>query len=205
MRVGPLGAVLVGGGSRRFGKDKAGAGIGGVPLAERAARTLESAVERVVLVGADVELAERLARPLCADRRPGRGPLAGVEAALLEARALGRPGALVLACDMPLVPPRLFAELLEEMDGADAVLPESPGPVGVEPLCGFYALTALPVVQDRLGCGEPSMRALLERLEVRRLPVERFAGPDAPEVVFLNVNTPADRDRAEALLAERGG
>lgn len=198
----PLGAVLAGGRGRRFGGGKPGAEVAGVPLAERAARTLDRVAEPVILFTDDAELAARLGRPRRPDRRPGAGPLAGVESALLESRTLGRRGALVLACDMPLVPPRVLEAVSEETGGWDAVLPESPGPLGVEPLCGFYATSSLEAVQRALDAGRRSAEGLLERLRVRRVPTDRLGAWEAGESLFLNVNTPEERERAEAALAE---
>ena len=47
------GAVLVGGASRRFGRDKARAEVGGIAMATRLARLLDDLFEEVVLVGGD--------------------------------------------------------------------------------------------------------------------------------------------------------
>ena len=198
-----LGAVLVGGESRRFGSDKAEAVVGGLTLVERAVGILSEAADPVVVVGGDPDPAGRPGRAHLRDRRRGKGPLAGVEAALLEARRLDRAGVVVLACDMPLVPPRLVALLLDEAGGTQAVVPASPGPLDAEPLCAYYALSILPAVQEALTSGEPSMRSLLSQARVRRVPEERLAAFGEAETLFLNVNTPRDRERAEAHLERR--
>lgn len=203
----PVGGVLAGGEGRRFGGGKPGARLGGVPLAERAARTLDRLAEPVLLLTDDAGLAERLGRPRRGDRRSGAGPLAGLESVLTEARERGRDGALLLACDMPLVTPAVLEALLDRRGGRGArpevVLPESSGPLGVEPLCGFYAASVLERVGAALEEGERSMAAFLERVRLRRVPARRFAGPEPPDVLFLNVNTRADLGRAEELLARR--
>src|SRR5690606_29736982 len=121
------------------------------------------------------------------------------------AREEGRPGAFVLACDMPFVTPALVALVLARAGragrrGADAVVPESPGPRGFEPLCAYYRVTALERVRERIAAGELGMAALVAALDVAFVPMEDIRGVDDPEMLFLNVNEPADRERAERIV-----
>lgn len=205
----PLGAVLVGGGSRRYGSPKALAPLGGVPMAVRVARAVGAHGDPVVLVGADEALAAELGFEGIADLRPGAGPLAGLEAALERARALGRDGVLVVACDLPLVTGELLGALLdraEEPEGEGeegplhAVLPESGGPVGVEPLCAWYASGALEPVRGLLDRGERSMEGAVAALRIRRLSLGAVEAVGPPGELFLNVNTREERRRAVELL-----
>ena len=87
------GAVLCGGRSERFGRDKALIDFGGRPLAEHVGRVLESAGCRpVVFVGGDGErLTATTGREFVADTWPGEGPLAGVIAALQLVRPAPQP------------------------------------------------------------------------------------------------------------------
>lgn len=90
-----LGAVLAGGRSSRFGRDKASEPVDGVASLERVRGMLEAVVDRVVVIGGpESDLGEP---------RPGEGPLQAVVAALREARAAGCDRAVVLACDLPWV------------------------------------------------------------------------------------------------------
>lgn len=205
----PLGAVLAGGGSRRYGSPKALAPVGGVPMAIRVARALGRHADPVVLVGADEALAAELGIRSISDLRSGAGPLAGLEAALERARALGRDGVLLVACDLPLVTGELFGALLAraadppeegERGPPHAVLPESGGPVGIEPLCAWYAPGALGPVRALLDRGERSMEGAVAALRVRRLSAEAVRELAPPGELFLNVNTPEERRRAEAIL-----
>ena len=78
------GAVLCGGRSERFGRDKAMIDVGGRPLAEQVARVLESAgCQPVLFVGGNGDgLASATGREFVADAWPGEGPLGGVIDAL---------------------------------------------------------------------------------------------------------------------------
>lgn len=200
---GVLGAILTGGESRRFGRPKARALLAGVPLAARVRDLLAPVTSAVVLVGGDPSLGEALGLDVRPDGRPGAGPVAGLEAALAHARASGHSGVFVLACDMPLVPPGLLRTLVAAWDGARALLPESPGPLGVEPLCGLYPVAAAGPVTRVLDGPDRSMVALVQALDPARLERARVARHGDPRTMFLNINRPEDLERAEAALRSR--
>ena len=179
----PVGIVLAGGASRRFGRDKAALSVerGGAAetLAERALRRLSEVCADVVVADAGRGVVPG-ARSL-ADG-PGRGPAAGLlgAAGAFPARSL-----LVLACDLPAVPAALLARLVKVAadGGADLALPR--WREGAEPLAaigrrvasGKYSLYDL--------AEEPDLRvAFLSEIDLRPF------GP--PEEIFVNVNTPED-------------
>ncbi len=199
-----VGAVLAGGESRRYGRDKASAPLGGRPMSAWAAGALRPHVDDLVLVGGGDELAAELGVEAVPDRRPGRGPLAGLEAALERARVVGAPGAFVLACDLPLVSPALVERILRAAgEGARATVPEAPGPLGVQPLCAYWPAATLPAVRELLEEVSSSMGDLVDEVRPRRLPLEAVVAVGDPATLFLNVNTPDDRARVEELLAAR--
>jgi molybdopterin-guanine dinucleotide biosynthesis protein A len=200
-----LGAILAGGVSRRFGAPKALARVGGVAMVERARLALRDAGLTPVLIGARPELAS-IALPSRTDRVPDGGPLAGVHAALLWARELELPGALCVACDLPLLAPALLRELWESgvRSAARAVVPE--GPDGApEPLCAWYGTAAIAEIETRLSRRDLRMRALIGALSPERLPTDRVERYGEPARLFLNVNTPAERERAERLALGQEG
>lgn len=197
----PLAAILAGGASRRFGEPKALAEVGGAPLVARARDALAAVVPDPVLITAEPELYASLALPSRPDAVPGAGPLGGIHAALLWARERGRRGALVVACDMPFLDPALLRLLVARAGsaGAAAVAPEGPGRFGLEPLCAWYSLDALPEVEDRLRGGDLSPGRLLLALAAERLPLAEVRGFGSPETLFHNVNTREDRLVAEEI------
>jgi molybdopterin-guanine dinucleotide biosynthesis protein A len=196
-----LGAILAGGASRRFGAPKALATVGGVAMIERARSALREAGLTPVLIGARPELAA-VDLPRRPDLVAGGGPLAGIHAALVWAGELELPGALCVACDLPLLAPSLLRDLWERgvRSAARAVAPE--GPVGEpEPLCAWYSVRALPEIETRLAGRDLRMRALLDALSAERVPAAVLGRYGEPAHVFLNVNTPAERERAERIAA----
>ena len=200
----PLGVILAGGASRRFGSPKALAEVGGVPIVERVRGTLAAVLPDVRVIANEPRLFAGLDLPVRPDLTPGAGPMAGVQAALRWAAEEGRPGALCVGCDLPFVSPALLRALLERAaDGAEIVVPESRGRRGVEPLCAFYPVACLPAVDDLLRAGERGMMALLGAARTERLPLEEVLRHGDPDVLFLNVNTPEDQQTAARLAAER--
>lgn len=199
-----VGAILAGGRSRRFGSPKQVASIGGVRLVERVAAAVRSAsATPVAIVAADSPDLSHLL-PCRSDLHPGRGPLGGVHTALLWARELGLRGLLCVACDLPFLPPALLRRLMElgEERGDRAVVPESAGPLGIEPLCAWYPTAAIAEITRRESSGDLSLAGMLEVLDVRRVPLRDLTDIGDPARVFLNVNTPQERSAAEAMATD---
>jgi molybdopterin-guanine dinucleotide biosynthesis protein A len=165
-----VGGLLVGGASRRFGRDKALARFEGRALAERVAAALATVTREVVLLGAGPVPASLDGLARIGDDRRARGPLAG----LLGAFA-ARPGRawLVAACDQPWLDAAALAWLIgERSPHAIAVLPRR-GAHGVEPFPGVYEPEAAPVLA-LLARGGASFQPLAARADVAtpRIPPE---------------------------------
>jgi len=202
-----LGAVLAGGESRRFGAPKALAPFRGEAMGLRAIRTLRAVCPRVVLVTSVPQVAAALqdedtSLKVVPDRIPGAGPLAGLQAALHEADEGGATGVLLLACDMPLVTPALMARVAREgrRSGRPAAVATS-GTGRAQPLCGWYDVGILAVVEKRLIGDDRSMDGLLLELDAHRIPSDRSPeGPGGGEEL-RSANTPDELARLEALAA----
>lgn len=197
----PLGAILAGGESRRFGANKAFATVGGRRAIDRVAAALGGATGRIVLIANDFARFGELGWEVRGDAVAGAGPVAGIEAALRWAREEGRPGALVCACDLPFVSPALLRALADAGRSGDAlaVVPESTGRRGMEPLCAWYAADALPAAEAALRAGGGAVRALLEAIPVARMPLDGVRRFGDPGILFLNLNTPDDLRRARTI------
>ncbi|MFW5951113.1 MAG: molybdenum cofactor guanylyltransferase, partial [Gemmatimonadota bacterium] len=116
---GPWGVILAGGQSRRYGSPKALAEVGGARIIDRVRTALERTTTDVVLSANEPELFQDLGLPTFPDARPGLGPLAGIYTALLRAREAGRPGILVVACDMPFPCEPLLERLRRDAFGPE--------------------------------------------------------------------------------------
>jgi molybdopterin-guanine dinucleotide biosynthesis protein A len=176
-----IGAIFVGGASRRMGGVPKGLLIApsGEPIVERLARILGDLGLSVVLVG-DASRYGGSGLSSLADATPGKGPLGGLVAAL----AAGDP-VLAVACDLPRLPPEVLARLLAAPP-APIVAPIVSGIP--QPLCARYSATVLPVCRARLGRGALSLRGVLDEVGVTELPVsaeeaENLGDWDSPEDV----------------------
>jgi molybdopterin-guanine dinucleotide biosynthesis protein A len=196
-----LGAILAGGASRRFGAPKALAEVGGRRIVERVRDALAEAVRDVVLVANEPALFGDLHLPTRGDQVPGLGALAGIETALRWAMEMGRPGTLCVACDMPFVSPALLREIAARAAAgdADAVVPESGGRRGVEPLCAWYSVGCLPAIERALASDDRSLAALIGAVRAKRISIDDVRRFGEPDVIFLNVNTPGDHRRANEI------
>lgn len=170
-------------------------------MVARACDVLEPRTAGVGIVTDDPALGEVVGRPIRGDVRPGSGPAGGILTALAWARDLGLSGVVVLACDLPLVPGPLIDLLVGRFAGARPLVPASPGPLGVEPLCAIYPVAVGPAIGRSLEDGPLPAHRVLEELEPDVLPLEAVASVCDPRVAFLNVNRAEDRWRAETLLA----
>ncbi len=209
-RPGPVGIVLAGGASRRFGRDKAtleiarsregGEGETGVEtLAEWALRRLAEVCGEVAVADGGRGLLAGIST--LADG-PGRGPAAGL---LGAARAFPARALLVLACDLPAVSARLLAKIAAIAAGGDfdLVLPRWEG--GAEPLAALYGPKALAALDRRVAAGNFALYDLAERpgMNVATLSAADLLPFGPPEEIFANVNTPEDLARWLAR-SERG-
>lgn len=203
--VGCTGVILVGGLASRYGGEAKGlARVGGRRIVDRVAAALRQVTDDLVVAGTPPGHPGAHAGPLVAgarqlpDAAPGAGPLVALAGVLAAVAA----PTLVVAWDMPFVSPSLLGELrrVGEARAAAAVVPESDAAGRVEPLCAYYAPAAAAAAAALVAAGERRMGALLDAVRAERLPLGRVLDFGEPRRVFLNVNTPGDRDAAERLL-----
>jgi len=146
------------------------------------------------------------------DRVPGLGPLGGLLTALTA--AAGRP-VFVVGGDMPFLSPAFIRHLLftaERVGRFDVLLPSwRPGsgpecglpPAYDEPLHAVYAGDSARHLEELLEAGRLAgcrMTAAFDGLRVVRVPDAEIRLFGNPELLFFNLNTPADLDRAVRLL-----
>jgi molybdenum cofactor guanylyltransferase len=176
--------LLAGGASRRMGRDKAMLEIKGEKLLVLLAAAATRLCGRATVV-APAGRYESLGLRVIEDKREGAGPLAGIEAALLDSSA---EWTIVWACDMPGVTESWLRRLAAK---AEVVPPEvlcvasGESLAEANPLCAAWRRGSLRRVQAALEAGEFRVRSLLERIETRVLV------PDEPEIL-ANWNRPED-------------
>jgi molybdopterin-guanine dinucleotide biosynthesis protein A len=209
------GFVLAGGQSSRMGRDKALVSFGERPLIARTLAILREAGLSASIAGANPQANGALATfaPIVDDSQPGFGPLAGICAALA---AVATRFVVFLPVDLPLLPSSLIAYMLHRA--------RITGRAVTVPSVNAFAQT-FPVVLDRsvflalqndlhsgqLGCfsafqaaanvlGQPIASVAVELLIQSGQVTHPMGWPAAHW--FLNVNTPQDLHRAEALMTQ---
>jgi molybdopterin-guanine dinucleotide biosynthesis protein A len=182
-------SVLLAGGraTRMGGRNKAFAAVGGESIAARTVRLLQRIFPQVIIATNAPHEFDRFGTDLVTDVFPGRGPLAGIHAAMLHAR---HPHLFVVACDMPGLDADVIRFLVGRIDAADAIVPCWEG--DVEPLHAVYAVRILPVVERCLAGGDSAMRQLLPLLRVDYVSEGELRDVSAAERSFTNVNTPEE-------------
>jgi molybdopterin-guanine dinucleotide biosynthesis protein A len=193
------GFILVGGASRRMGRDKALLTVGRRTMLERVADELAAVVSSVRLVGAQKDYP--VGFPNVPDIQSAYGALGGIHAALAATSA---EWALVVACDLPLVTSQLLERLAQYSTGSkDAVVPvQADG--RPQPVCALYRREAcLPEIEDLIRADEHTPRALLDRVRTQYVQFSELRDLPGAENFFLNLNTPEDFLRAKQLLETR--
>ena len=167
-----LGAIIAGGGSTRFGSDKAVALLGGRPLIEHVADGLRGQTDQLIVCGRDWPGLENVADwP-----EPDLGPLGGLCGALRHAHAYGCDAVLTAGCDVLPIPGSLARRL-------------APGPscVAGQRLLGLWPAALLPQLESHLRSStDRSIRRWVELCGAAEIPID---------VDFHNLNTPTDLAR----------
>ena len=197
------GVVLAGGLSTRYGGLPKGLErIRGVRIIDRVRAALEPVVDDLLLIANDDRASEWLPDVPCAgDVLRDVGSVAGIHAALVHA---GTP-VLVVAWDMPFVPSGLLREIRDAGRDVDAAVPESDSRRGLEPLCAYYSPSCIGAIERRIAAGDRRVIAFYDDVRVARVPAEVVSQFGDPALLFMNVNTPEERVRAEAHATSADG
>jgi len=192
-------AILAGGTASRFdGSPKGLELVGGERILDRTIRSLTAATgEQPLMIANAPGAAEwHSALEVVGDAIRDCGSLGGLYTAL----TVGDGPVLVVAWDMPFIPPEVFESLISRFGDHDACVPESKvAPGGLEPLCAIYGEKCVEPVRKQLVDEDFRMSGFFNSVDLVRLPVAEVAKYGDPETIFFNVNTPADLETAQEL------
>ena len=179
-----------------MGQDKALLPWGPSKLLDHAIDRLRGACSTVrILCGPERRYEDR-GVPVVIDLVPDAGPLGALHTAL---SVPGTALVILLAVDLPFVPGELIVRLIELAEGYDAVVPVSAR--GPEPLCAAYRARCAGPVRRRLEAGDLKATSFWPDVRVRDVDAAALAAFGSPDVVFGNLNTPADYARARERAA----
>lgn len=180
--------ILCGGRSRRMGRPKAFLPFSGTTMVNHILAQVKDMFAETFLVTNEPESYEDFDVDVVKDILPYRGPLGGILSGLLVSQ---HSHAFVIACDMPLVTPRLIRELCQRRFDHDVIVTSHGG--GVEPLLGVYAKTCIKPLEESLFNGDLALRDFLSGLDTSTYDLGEDEGGSLP--AYFNVNTPQDYSR----------
>ncbi len=178
------GVILVGGKSRRMGRDKAFLRIAGKTFFERVLEILGRSFDRLMLVGDQGERFAGYGLPIFPDIYPGSA-LGGIYTALCHAETKY---IFVSSCDIAFPNRNVLRFLCSLRAGFDAVVPHSTR--GFEPLFALYAKSCSDPVRNLLESDNRRIRDFYPHASVRYVKAEELADFDHDGRSFVNVNTP---------------
>ena len=180
------GIILVGGKSRRMGRDKAFLAVQGKPLFEIILELFRENFSRLLLVGNRAERFAGYGLPVVPDIYPGSS-LGGLYTGLFHAET---EYVFVASCDLPFPSAQVLRHLCSLKEGFDAVVPSTR--YGYEPLFALYSKNCLAPIKALLDRGEFCAYAYYPEIRVRYVPPEELAPFDRDGRAFINVNTPEE-------------
>ena len=212
-----FGFVQAGGGSTRFGSDKALVEFGGKTLLAWTVELVAAVCGETKIVAASGKYTDAPALIL-ADQWPGQGPLGGILTALQSINERLRSSsampasnhprdsyALILSCDMPFLKREWLAYLCDRAvnSNAQVIVPQSVN--GLEPLCACWRTDAALTIQTAFDSGVRKVTEAMKRLSMEVLDESAWKRFDSDGRLFWNMNTTADYEEARRVFAERAG
>ena len=179
------------------GRPKALVELGGRRIIERVLAALVPAVDDLLVVTNTPELYAFLALPMVGDVFPDHGALGGIYSGL---KAAAGQAAFTVACDMPFLHPDVVKLVVSRAGESDVVIPRTSA--GLETMHAAYGKACLPHIDERLAAGQLKISDFFPQVRVVEIPEADVARFGDPRVVFMNVNTPDELERARALARE---
>lgn len=166
-----------------------------VRIIDRQLSVLRQVADPIFIVAPDPAPYQDLGVAIVADILPRGGSLVGIYTAIVTSP---RDRTLVVAGDLPFLALPLLQRLTRPGVDADVVIPK--GPRGYEPLCAVYSKACAPPMRQRIDGGLLRAGELPEGLKVDVIEPDVLASYDPDGLLFVNVNTPHDYERARGLF-----
>jgi molybdenum cofactor guanylyltransferase len=205
------GFVQAGGGSTRFGTDKALVKLVGKSMLQRTGELLADVCDDVTVVSARGRYPNS-PWPVLADRWPGEGPLGGILTALhqlnVSKNSFGSRStedgsctfAIILSCDMPFLTNEFLRFLIDRAKASEAqvIVPERSG--RLEPMCACWRAASAEAVQRVFNSGVRKVSEAMKQLPMEVLDERGWKRFDSDNRLFWNMNTPEDYEEARRVL-----
>jgi molybdopterin-guanine dinucleotide biosynthesis protein A len=195
------GFLQAGGGSTRFGSDKALVQLAGKSMLQRSRELLASVCNEVTIVAAAGKYVGT-GWPVLGDLWPGEGPLGGILTALstIQNSESSQAWALIVSCDMPFLTHEFLVFLRKRAatSSAQVVVPQTAS--GLEPLCACWRFSAAAGVQSAFDTGVRKVTDAMKRLPMEVLDESAWKRFDTDGRLFWNMNTQEDFAVARRIL-----
>lgn len=194
-------AILAGGRATRFGgRNKAALRLGRTAILERQLEVLRQVVDRTMIVANEETPYDSYGVPIIHDAIPGSGALGAIYTAI---QASSTASTLVVACDMPFLNVPFLAHLIDVGVDVDIAIPRTER--GYEPLCATYSRRCTGWLQHQIDAKQLKVTDLLagdHGLRIREIGPEEIARHGGSDLLFFNVNTEEDYERAVELSSK---
>lgn len=185
------GVILAGGKSRRMGQNKALMYLGEQRLIDRVAQVMRVVCDDILLVTNIPAVYADLGLPMVQDILPEKGALGGIYSALYHAAPAS---CLVVACDMPFLQASVLRYLMAQARDYDVVVPDIHGEY--QPLHALYRQTCAAPIWQRMTSNRLKITDFFPEVRVRTVTARELQPFDPDLLVFQNINTPEDFQRA---------
>ncbi len=175
--------IFAGGKSSRMGQDKALLPFGGCnSLSEFQTLRLSKLFKKVYISAKEDKFDFEV--NVIKDKYKDNSPLVGI-VSIFETLKVDK--VFILSVDAPFVTREVIDTLMNANNRFDAVIAKSKS--GLQPLCGVYKRSVLPIAQAHLKEGNHRLNNLLKKVETQFVPFK----DDTP---FLNLNHPHEYEEA---------
>ena len=190
MQLKTAAVILAGGMSRRMGRDKAALPFGEETMLSHLVHTYQPHFDLTAVSLNTPGRFDTAGAMEVVDRRPGEGPMAGLEAAFLDT---GADVIFLTGTDLPFGDPVLARFLIDRLGSHDICLIRSGK--GPEPLFAVYSSTCLPAIRKALEEGRRSMYTVIGQMDTLELSAEELTQFDITRILS-NVNDPEEYAKA---------
>ena len=182
--------ILAGGKSQRMGSNKAFLKYSDKTFIEHQVSNLSKVFDEIIISANDASAYSSLKMPIVTDVMPGKGPLGGICAGLMQARSHY---VFVIACDMPFINEKVILYLRDQINDYDVVVPQTSR--GLEPMHAFYSKNCIQPIYRCLEEGKLRIIDFFPKVKVRVVDEKEFKGIDASIQSLVNLNTPEEYKR----------
>ena len=197
--------------SRRLNLDKALLKIKNKTVIEQLLEKIEGLFDKIYLVTTSsekfkfLERRNEIAAPDCArNDKPKKlelvkdnlkcGPLGGIFLGLQASDSFYN---FVIGVDLLFLDRKLLLCLMKKRKIYQALVPKNKE--SVQPLCGIYAKSVLPVLERKIAEKKYRLREIFPEIKTKYVSGEELERFGNPAVLFFNLNTPKDLEEARRL------